>query len=141
MALEGDSSKNGPLLEVHGVVSPLHDRSHYTMKRKLEESVVCIQSGGGVGNMKLSGLRQEPQQGQSSHIVLPAGGISKNSSSALAGGSSPAKDAPIPSLLGIPTALQESKAASWSNRCALQPGGPSSNPCSWYVNLRVKLCI
>lgn len=39
MVLQGDSYKNGPLSEMHRVVSPLHASSDYSVKRKLKESV------------------------------------------------------------------------------------------------------
>lgn len=139
MALEGDCPQNGPLWEC--LERPrLCLIDSLTVWRESWKRM-CIQSSGGVSNMKLNDPCQEPQQGQQRHILLPAGGVSKNISSAQVGGSGPAEEAPKPGFLGIPTTLQESRTASRANRCALQLGVLSSNPCLWCVNLRVKLGI
>lgn len=137
MALESDSSENGPLSEGHGVASPSR-ASSTTVKRKLEESLCSERRG--ARNMKRNGVCREAQPGPSERTVLPAGGVSENIFSAQVGGSGPAKDPPVPLLPPYSQSPPGKPTASWSNGRAPHPNGLSSRPRSWCVNFRVKLC-
>lgn len=127
MTLESDSSKNGPLLAVHEVALTLHAGSHYDVKRKR-----VFRAAEGSVTWNWMAYAKNNSEVRASTVSFLLGEPLKRSllhrSEAVA----------LPRILLdlLPwyphsrrkRALQKSKMAQWSSRCALQLDGQSSIP-------------
>lgn len=140
MASESDSSKNGPLLAVHEVALALHASSRYDVKRKH-----VFRAAEGSVTWNWMAYAKNNSEVRASTVSFLLGEHLKRSLQHR----SEAVDLLRILLSLLPwysrskreRALQKSKTAQQSKRCALLPDAQSSNPCSWCLSLRVRLCI